>query len=161
MSLTDLACRTTKPAERLKKLSDGGGLQLWIYPNGAKLWRFAYRFGGKQKLLALGSYPLVPLADARSARDAAKRELLTRVDPSEVRKQERAQQAAAKDTFSDLCDELIKKLEDEKRTRKTINKVDWLLDFARPALGSRPITSIRPIEILEVLRKMGGACAAA
>jgi hypothetical protein len=66
MSLTDVVCRTTKPGARLKKLSDGGGLQLWVQPNGSKLWRFAYRFGGKQKLLALGSYPLVTLADGRT-----------------------------------------------------------------------------------------------
>jgi hypothetical protein len=47
MSLTDIVCRTTKPAARLTKLSDGGGLQLWVQPNGSKLSRFAYRFGGK------------------------------------------------------------------------------------------------------------------
>ena len=56
MALTDVVCRTTKPRARFNKLSDSGGLQLWVQPNGSKLWRFAYRFGGKQKVLALGAY---------------------------------------------------------------------------------------------------------
>lgn len=71
--LTDAACRNAKPAEALKKLSDGGGLQLWVQPTGGKLWRLAYRYGGKQKLLAIGPYPLVSLSDARQAREDAKK----------------------------------------------------------------------------------------
>ena len=50
---------------KLQKLTDGGGLQLSVQPSGARLWRLAYRFGGKQKLLALGVYPTLSLARAR------------------------------------------------------------------------------------------------
>ena len=57
MPLTDARCRSAQPGPRLQKLTDGGGLQLWLQPTGARLWRFAYRFDGKQKLLALGVYP--------------------------------------------------------------------------------------------------------
>ncbi len=67
MPLTDARCRSAQPGPRLQKLTDGGGLQLWLQPTGARLWRFAYRFDGKQKLLALGVYPTVPLARARQA----------------------------------------------------------------------------------------------
>jgi hypothetical protein len=63
--------RRSAKADRLKKLSDGGGLQLWVTPGGAKIWRYAYRYAGRQKLLALGAYPTVTLASARAARDAA------------------------------------------------------------------------------------------
>lgn len=154
MALTDLACRTTKPGPRLIKLSDSGGLQLWIQPNGSKLWRLAYRYGGKQKLLALGSYPLVSLADARAARDDAKRELLKGVDPSEARRQERAEQIASQDTFATGVDEFVAKLREEGRTEKTIGKNKWLLDFALPTLGPRPIASIKPSEILAVLKTL-------
>ena len=56
------------------KLSDGGGLQLWIWPDGAKRWRFAYRIGAAQKTLALGVYPEVGLKDAR---DAARKVLVS------------------------------------------------------------------------------------
>ena len=59
MALTDAECRAARPAAKLQKLTDGGGLQLWVQPSGARLWRLAYRFGGKQKLLALGVYPTI------------------------------------------------------------------------------------------------------
>jgi hypothetical protein len=68
MALSDVKCRQTPPGPKLQKLSDGGRLQLWVQPTGARLWRFAYRFTGKQKLLAIGVYPTVSLADARGAR---------------------------------------------------------------------------------------------
>ena len=54
MTLTDLEIRSATPEARLKKFSDGGGLQLWLTPDGAKRWRLAYRFDGAQKLLAIG-----------------------------------------------------------------------------------------------------------
>src|SRR5689334_16848663 len=68
MALSDLRCRQTPPTTTLQKLSDGGGLQLWIDSTGGRWWRLAYRFKGKQKLLALGVYPAVSLANARQAR---------------------------------------------------------------------------------------------
>lgn len=86
MALSDIACRTAKARGALYKVSDGGGLQLWVQPNGAKLWRFAYRFGGKQKLLAIGAYPVISLADARQVRDDAKRTLALGGDPSQVKR---------------------------------------------------------------------------
>ena len=82
MPLTDAKCRSAQPGPRLQKLTDGGGLQLWLQPTGARLWRFAYRFDGKQKLLALGAYPTVPLARARQAREDAKRILADGLDPA-------------------------------------------------------------------------------
>ena len=76
MALTDVRCRSVKPGARPQKLSDGEGLFLLVQPNGSKLWRLAYRFLGKQKALALGSYPRVTLAEARRKRDDAKRLLV-------------------------------------------------------------------------------------
>ncbi len=58
MALSDAACRAAKPGNKLQKLSDSGGLQLRVMPNGSRLWRWAYRYGGKQKLLSFGAYPL-------------------------------------------------------------------------------------------------------
>ena len=73
MPLTDIGIRSAKPGTKIVKLSDGGGLQLWVTPDGAKRWRLAYRFAGGQKTLALGVYPATGLRNARDARDAAKR----------------------------------------------------------------------------------------
>jgi hypothetical protein len=67
MPITNTVCRTSKPGEKPYKMSDGGGLYLLVEKNGSKLWRHAFRFDGKQKLVALGAYPIVSLADARAA----------------------------------------------------------------------------------------------
>ena len=69
MALTDVKIRAAKAPEKLKKITDANGLQLFVKPNGSKLWHYAYRYSGKQKLLALGAYPDSSLGDARTARD--------------------------------------------------------------------------------------------
>jgi Arm DNA-binding domain len=79
MPLNDLTIKRAKPGPKIIKLSDGGGLQLWMTPDGAKRWRLAYRFAGKQRVLAVGVYPKVGLKDARERgrkRDAPCRKAL-------------------------------------------------------------------------------------
>jgi uncharacterized SAM-binding protein YcdF (DUF218 family) len=89
-----LQVNKAKPQTKQFTLFDGGGLFLLVSPPGGKLWRFKYRYEGKQKLLALGKYPEISLDDARSSRDAAK-ELLTKgIDPSALRKEEKAREKA-------------------------------------------------------------------
>lgn len=102
MPLSDVKCRNARHTNKLHKLSDGGGLQLWVQPTGSRLWRLAYRFGGKQKLLALGAYPTVSLAEARQARDAAKWLLAKGVDPLQAKK-EGKQATTPEDTFRGHC----------------------------------------------------------
>ena len=80
--LSDLSIRQAKPRERDYKLSDANHLYLLVRPTGSKLWRFAYRFAGKQKLLALGAYPTVTLAEARERRDAARKLLANGKTPA-------------------------------------------------------------------------------
>ena len=82
MALSDTQLRALMPQDRPRKLSNGGGLHVMVTPNGSKLWRLAYRFHGKQKLLALGAYPAVTLGQARGKRDDTKRLLAQGVDPS-------------------------------------------------------------------------------
>ncbi|MCR4266791.1 integrase arm-type DNA-binding domain-containing protein [Nitratireductor sp. ZSWI3] len=150
MALSDMKCRNARPASKLRKLSDGGGLQLWVQPTGSRLWRLAYRFDGKQKLLALGSYPLISLAEARQARDDAKRLLLAGIDPAQERKSRKV--GAAKDTFRSIALEYIDKLKKEGRADATISKVKWLLDFAYPTIGDKCIREIDAATILTALR---------
>jgi len=152
LPLTDTECRSTKPGPSLRKLSDGGGLQLWAFPNGAKLWRVAYRFEGKQKLLAIGPYPTISLAGARRARDDAKRLLKSGEDPSAVKKQLKAVLAAQGDTFRAVAEEFVGKLRREGRADATLAKTEWLLEFAYPKLGKLPIKEIAAPDVLKVLR---------
>ena len=86
MALTDVKCRSAKAGSARLKLSDGGGLQLWVQTNGARLWQFAYRFGGKQKQLSFGPYPEVSLLKARGKRDDARRKLRDGIDPAAEKK---------------------------------------------------------------------------
>ena len=153
--LTDTAIRSAKPGARVVKLSDGGGLQLWVTPQGAKYWRMAYRIGGKQRVLAIGVYPATSLKAARSARDKAKEALAAGLDPGQKKKLDRiAAEAASVNTFSALAEELLAKKAKEGKAEATIGKLRWLLDFAIPDLGPRTIASIKPPEVLAVLRKI-------
>ena len=135
-------------------MSDGGGLQLWIQPNGSKLWRLAYRFGGKQKTLYLGAYPTLSLADARSLREEAKRQLSLGADPNAVKKAKKAETAAAKTTFHDIAEEFLAKLVREGKAESTINRLRWTIKQAYPELGRQVLTDIKPVDVLNVLQKV-------
>jgi len=153
MPLTDMEIRTAKPGARLVKFSDGDGLQLWLMPDGAKRWRFAYRLAGLQKVLAIGVYPATGLREAREARDAAKRLLADGQDPAIAKKLAKAAKAAANaNTFEAIAAELLDKKRREAKAEKTLSKLEWLLSLARPAIGPRPITEITAPEVLAVLR---------
>jgi integrase len=155
MPLTELTVRSAKPQAKISKLSDGGGLQLWVTPDGAKRWRLAYRFAGGQKLLAIGVYPAVGLKDARAAQGRAKKLLASGVDPSEAKRLAKIENAkSAENTFAALTVELIEKKRREGKAEVTLGKVHWLLSLALPDLGGRPMKDITAPQILAVLRKV-------
>jgi hypothetical protein len=106
MGLTDLAIRRAKPRERAFKIYDEKGLYLLVSPTGAKLWRLKYRVAGKEKLLAMGSYPERSLAEVRDATFETRRLIRAGIDPSAERKKEkRDQQVRAENTFEVLARE--------------------------------------------------------
>ena len=156
MPLTDIACRNAKPAKKRRKLSDMGGLQLWIYPSGAKCWRYAYRFRGRQKVLSLGRYPEISISAARTERDKARSLLKGGTDPSHKKRLDRIEREFPGDSFEEVAREYLAKLRREGRAEVTLGKIEWILGFALPVLGSMSMRSIRPIEILSVLRRVEG-----
>lgn len=155
MPLTDAKLRSLKAAEKPYKVSDSEGLHVLVTANGSLLWRFAYRFGGKQKLLALGAYPFVTLAEARAARMEAKRLLKEGRDPSHERKMEkRRKRVADGHTFEAVANEWFE-LRKEMWAKSYADRLRSRLDAdLLPELGSRPIASIEPIEVLDVIRKV-------
>jgi hypothetical protein len=152
MPLKDTAVRNAKPSAKPRKLSDGGGLHVLVQPTGSKLWRLAYGFAGKQKTLALGVYPAISLAEARSRRDDAKKLLARSIDPSLQRKA--AKQAGRDGSFRAVAEEVITKLEREGRAHATLIKKRWLLDFAFSAFGDRPVGEIAAPDLLALLREI-------
>ena len=89
MPLTNAAIKQAKANSRPHKLFDGKGLFLSVEVSGGKLWRFKYRYGGKEKKLALGNYPETSLKEARERRDEARKLLADGTDPGAQRKIER------------------------------------------------------------------------
>ena len=103
--LTDSAIKVAKPKDKPYKLTDGQGLYLEVMPTGSKLWRLKYRHSGKEKRLALGAYPAVPLQNARKKRDEARELLSEGTDPGEQKKAAKVAQKVEGLTFETLARE--------------------------------------------------------
>lgn len=153
MALTDMQARKAKPREKEYKLTDGLGLRLHVRPSGSKLWRLKYRFGGKEKQLAIGAYPDVSLSEAREARDKARKILRDGRDPSmEKRREERARQASSCATFEATAREWHT-LNEGRWTK--IHAADVLTSLERdvfPRIGHLPLADIDSPTVLEALR---------
>ncbi len=158
MSLSDAKVRNAKPKAKPYKVADGDGLFLQIQPNGSKYWRFKYYFAGKEKLLALGVYPDVSLADARDQRALARKALAAGIDPVAHKKKAKLQRALAADNdFQSIALEWLEQRRHKwtaSTTKKTIIRLE---KHAFPKLGRRPIVEITSPEILAVLRIVEGS----
>ncbi|MGH6800748.1 MAG: tyrosine-type recombinase/integrase, partial [Methylocella sp.] len=157
--LTDSAIRAAKSKTgQTVKLSDGGGLQLWVQPSGSKLRNLAYRFAGKQRKLAIGSYPSIGLKEARAKRDEARKLLASGFDPSQQKRLVKlASESRKADAFEAISREVLEKKRREGKSETTVSKAKWLFDLAIPALGPRPIAEITAPEVLTVLRQVEAA----
>ena len=159
--LTDTMLRNLKPADKPYRKADGGNMFIEVKPNGSRLWRMAYRFGGKQKLLSFGSYPEVSLARARARararekRREAKALLADGIDPMAKAKADKAErEALTEHTFAKIGAELVEKLRKEGKAETTLTKKQWLLDMANADFGNQPMQAITPPTILATLRKV-------
>jgi integrase len=157
MALTDTTIKLAKAGDADRKLADEKGLYLLITTSGSKLWRLKYRIDGKEKKLALGSYPDVGLKEARARRDAARSAAEAGKDPAAAKREARiARKFASANTFGAIAEEFIAKLEAENKADITIAKTRWLLSKLSPSLGKRPIAEISPHELLAVLKAAEG-----
>ena len=157
MALTDIAVRNAKPTDKQQKLFDGGGLFLLVTPAGGKRWVLKYRFNGKEKSLALGTYPEVSLVEARKRRASARELLVQGVDPGEAKKADRrAAKLAAANSFEAVA---LAWMEERRPYVEPAQYDKTLARFkndAFPWLGKRPILEIEAPEILDVLKRVDG-----
>lgn len=156
MKLTDKSCKAAKAQEKPYKLSDGGGLYLYVQPDGARYWRLKYYFLGKEKLLAVGVYPIVTLAEARERRDQAKKLLAAGKDPSAEKKDQRKQAIRkSRNTFEVVAREWHENQRGKWTPGHAQNVMRRLEIDVFPYIGSHPVTDIDPPELLDsVLRKI-------
>ncbi|HBU6641683.1 TPA: tyrosine-type recombinase/integrase [Klebsiella aerogenes] len=150
MALTDIKVRTAKPTDKQYKLTDGNGMHLLVHPNGSKYWRLQYRFGGKQKMLALGVYPDVSLADARARRDEARKLLANSIDPGDKKKNDKVELEEAR-TFEQLAIEwhATNKKWSEEHSRRVLKS---LMDNLFPAIGKRNIAELKTRDLLAPIK---------
>lgn len=155
--LTDKAITNAKPEEKARKLFDGNGLLLLINPDGGKYWRLKYRYGGTEKLLALGVYPQISLAGARERAADARKLLQQDIDPSKQRKADKAAKLAALDAEKCTFKAVALEWYERKRTggwaTATAKKANEALTIDLiPALGSRPIADLKTSEVVAALQ---------
>lgn len=158
MSLTKskiekLAAEGGKP----RRESDGGGLYIEASPTGAKLWKMAYRFLGKQKTLSFGGYPAVGIVDARSMREDAKKMLAAGQDPGAAKRLTKI--GGNEKTFDAWAGEFIafRKSNIAKPTAEsTLDKYEWSRQAVFRQIGRTPITSLKIPEIVSAIRAIEG-----
>lgn len=155
MPLTFTTIEALKPAEKPYAKADGGGLIIQVQPNGAKWWRLRYRHDGKAKMLSFGTYPDVSLADARAKRDSAKKQLAAGIDPSEARKQAKAEDEAFKqNTFSVWADKWFEHWKEDKSPSHADYTQRRLSADILPAIGDMPIARITAVHIADIIRSI-------
>lgn len=147
--------RRAKPEAKAYTLGDGQGLSLLIEPNGSKSWRFRYRYAGKPKMISLGVYPTITLADARSRRDDARKLVAEGKNPSEVRKEQKiALQTESESAFKKIATEWHQMKSAKWSAGYASDIMEAFQNDIFPYVGTRPIGEIKPLELLNVLRKI-------
>ncbi|WP_145577771.1 tyrosine-type recombinase/integrase [Yersinia mollaretii] len=147
MALTDTKVRSAKPEAKEYSLVDGDGMFLLIHPNGSKYWRFRFRFGGKQHLMAFGVYPETSLADARQKREEARKLVAAGVDPREHKRAVKEEQAKEVITFESVARDWHasnKKWSESHSGRVLKSLEDNLFD----AIGKRNIAELKTRDLL-------------
>jgi integrase len=155
MKLTDTAIRTAKAIAKPWKLFDGRGLFLLVNPDGSRWWRYKYRFGGKERLLALGTYPEVKLKEAREAHERARKQLRDGIDPSAARKAEKATRVDRHaGTFEVVAREWHATKSEawaDKGEQRILRRLEL---YVFPRIGGKQIHDLTGPDLLDVLRRI-------
>jgi integrase len=159
MALTIKEIEGAKPTDKPYKLADGGGLCLLIPPSGAKLWRWRYRVDGKEKMMALGEYPLVSLREARERHSEARKALADGIDPMAERKAEveakqkeaEARQREAENSFENVAREWWKWWLIGKSPRHADTTMRRMEADVFPAYGHKSINEVTAADVRQLM----------
>ncbi|MCB1892930.1 MAG: integrase arm-type DNA-binding domain-containing protein [Rhodocyclaceae bacterium] len=155
--LTDNEIKNAQPRDKAYRLSDGAGLHLEVSPAGGKLWRLRYRFGGKEKVLALGKYPNVRGPEARKRAAEARQAIEEGIDPAAERKAAKERTRVAGDgSFEAVARTWVAKVAPT-LTQNTQSKHLAILERdVFPWLGTRQIAELSAPDLITVLRRIEG-----
>lgn len=155
MPLTDAKVRNTKPTNKPQKLADGQGLYLEVRPSGSKLWRYRYRIAGKENVFAIGEYPTISLAGARTEHDKARALVKQGLHPSHHRQAERlVNRTANASTFESLAREWIDKKSPGWTPYYQRQVERFLAADVFPHIGKLPIRNVSAAHLLEIIRRV-------
>lgn len=155
MKLNARQVDAAKPREKAYKLADGAGLYLEVVPSGSRYWRMKYRFNGKEKRMAFGVYPTVSLAQARSLRDEAKKKLAEGIDPSFAKKEEKlVRDVQLNNTFQSVALEWHGTKVNRWSEGYASDIIEAFNKDIFPYIGQQPVNEIKPLVLLNVLRRM-------
>lgn len=149
MVLTDTGIRKAKAKASAYRISGGGGLYIWITPAGGKLWRWKYRFEGREKLMTFGAYPDVPLSLARERHGEARKVLAQGVDPMAQRKAEKAEM---ENSFQAISLRWLEHWRHGKSPRHAAYVQRRIEMDILPSLGVRPIAEIEAPELVTMVK---------
>lgn len=155
MKLNARQVDAAKPREKAYKLADGAGLYLEVVPSGSRYWRMKYRFNGKEKRMAFGVYPAVSLAQARALRDEAKKKLAEGIDPSFAKKEEKlVRDVQLNNTFQAVALEWHGTKVNRWSEGYASDIIEAFNKDIFPYIGQQPVNEIKPLVLLNVLRRM-------
>ena len=153
--LTDASAKQALAKDKDYKLSDGGGLYLLVKTNGSKCWRYAYRFDGKQKTLALGIYPAVSLKNARDEMAKFKELLGAGTDPSKAKQAQKRQSVLVDNNLFEVIAREWWEHQKGTWTADHANRILGRLEAdAFPYVGNLPIKNINPQDVIAVARRI-------
>lgn len=145
MKLTDSYIKSVKPNDKTQKLTDGHGLYLSITPTGSKLWRYRYRYAGKENTLSFGKYPQVSLKEARAERERVSDLLKQGIDPSIDKQEAKIMQAMAiENDFKSVAQAWWEGWKGDKTDAHAAKVWGNLEKDVFPIIGNRPVDSIKP-----------------
>ena len=152
--LTATSVKQAKIEDKQYKMTDGAGMYLLVKKSG-KYWRLDYRFDGKRKTLALGTYPGLSLKDSRARRDDARKLLSNNIDPGAKRKAEKiTRKLQVENSFEAISREWFEKKKKEWSENHSNRIIKRLENNVFPYLGSESIVDINTPTVLSVIRKI-------
>ena len=153
--LSDVEIRNAKPTDKLRKLSDGNGLILLVHPNGSKYFQLRFTLHGKEKVLQLGVYPNMGLADARGAAKAARQLVAGGIDPVQNKRIENAKKAAsAATTFQSVAEQWLAIKQPDLAPTSHRKIIQTFNVNVYPRFGNLPISDIRALTVRDAMQAM-------